>query len=463
MQTFRRIAAVLIFPAIVWLVAACERETPTAAPPRPLATVGGPTCNVPADYATIQAAVNDPGCSTIDVAPGVYVETVTIPRTVTLNGAQADVDARTRAVPLSSESVVGAPDGAFQIEGNNVVINGFTIEGVVSNPSVFPFTGLGAGIWTNPDFIGTLGGHQILNNIIQNNIVGIYLNNRCTFGTLVRFNLIRNNTAPGPASGNAIYSDVGLCNALINQNKFSGNTSGSVLVIGPPVTTNTTADISVTNNELVGGTPESISFLGVSSSTIMGNVSIGSTSSGTVDLFGGNSQVMVTGNTLFNGVRAVVVSDPFLVGINTGITANQNCIQGNSIAGMEVDPLAYPTTPQLNAENNWWGSASGPKEFPRHTSGMGDNIIDPDQNVDFDPWLKSCPTGAAPRIVNGGGQINVTGGVGSFGFSAKQATQSGHLDYLNHFTGTHLNCTVNAVTILSTTKAHLSGMCSSSH
>src|SRR5207249_1190925 len=122
MQTLRRTVAVLTLPAIAYLGAACERDTPTEAPPRPVATVGGPTCDVPADYATIQLAVNDPGCTTIDVAAGLYPETVTIPRTLTLNGAQANVDARTRAVPLASESVVGAPDGAFQIEGDKVVI-----------------------------------------------------------------------------------------------------------------------------------------------------------------------------------------------------------------------------------------------------------------------------------------------------------------------------------------------------
>ncbi|PYP70893.1 MAG: hypothetical protein DMD41_13855, partial [Gemmatimonadetes bacterium] len=107
-----------------------------------------------------------------------------------------------------------------------------------------------------------------------------------------------------------------------------------MLVIGPPATTNTTADISVTNNELVGGTPEGISFLGVSSSTISGNVSIGSTSSGTVDLFGGNSSVTIEGNSLSNGVRAIVVENPFSgfgVPPNSDITAHQNCIQGNSV------------------------------------------------------------------------------------------------------------------------------------
>src|SRR6267142_4761853 len=102
MQTLRRIVAVLIFPAIAWLGAACDRtDTPTAA--RPMFAVGGPICSVPGDYSTIQAAVNDPGCTTINVAAGTYVENVTINRTVTLNGAQAGVDARGR---VASEAIV---------------------------------------------------------------------------------------------------------------------------------------------------------------------------------------------------------------------------------------------------------------------------------------------------------------------------------------------------------------------
>src|SRR5437868_346400 len=67
----------------------------------PGAKAAGP-CAVPSgSYPTIQSAVLDPGCTTINVAPGVYNENVAINRALTLNGAQAGVDARTRSGPES--------------------------------------------------------------------------------------------------------------------------------------------------------------------------------------------------------------------------------------------------------------------------------------------------------------------------------------------------------------------------
>src|SRR6185295_5520345 len=141
-------------------------------------------------YSTISAAVAAASAGdTIQVCQGTYPELVSVTKTLTILGNQAGVDARTRVVPVTSESVVGSGDGAFQIEADKVVIDGFTIQGVNNDPSAPPFTGLGAGIWTNPGFSTTQGGHQILNNIIQNNISGIELDNTGTFQTKVQFNL----------------------------------------------------------------------------------------------------------------------------------------------------------------------------------------------------------------------------------------------------------------------------------
>jgi hypothetical protein len=375
----------------------------------------GVQCPTP-DYSSIQAAINAsttmPG-DTIQVCPGLYNEMVTINKNnLTLLGALANVDARTRPfVPdPSTQSIIENVCSPVRIIADNVVLNGFTIQGsTVSDPCTI------AGIWMNPGSnAADVGGAWILYDTVQANIAGIELDSTCAARqTRVQYNLIQNNDNPGPGSGNGIETNFGLCNALIDSNKFSGHVSSSDLVVVP------SSNLTFTNNELVAGTPEGVAWLFVTNGTISGNVSTGSTSSGTIDLFGGDSGIAVTGNTLLNGVRAIVVENPYVIyGVpqNTSISAHQNCIQGNVTAGMEVDPLAYPLAPQLNAESNWWGSPSGPNEIPRNTGGTGDKIIDQDQNVDFDPWLPAptaapCPALPTPQkgpkdLVAGTGTIN---------------------------------------------------------
>src|SRR3989442_1198345 len=246
-----------------------------------------------AGYVTISAAVAaaSPG-DTIKVCPGTYPEQVTINKTLTLKGAQAGVDARTRAFVAANESIIDHPCGPVQIEADNVVLDGFTVQG-----SILPDPCFLAGIWTNPGFSGTQGGHQILNNIVQLNISGIELDSTCAANpTLVQFNLIQNNSNPGPGSGNGIQTNFGLCNATIDSNKFSGHANASVLLVA------TQSNLAISNNELVGGTPERIFLANTSTSSITGNISDGSTSSGAIRLFSGNSDLTINSNTLLNGI-----------------------------------------------------------------------------------------------------------------------------------------------------------------
>jgi len=409
-------------------------------------------------YPTISLAVAaaSPG-DTIKVCPGLYNEQVNVNKdNLTLLGAQAGVDARTRPfVPdPATQSIIEHPCGPVQLTADNIELNGFTVQG-----STLPDPCFLAGIWTNPGFSGTQGGFRILYNIVQDNISGIELDSTCAAtATLVQYNLIQNNSIPGPGSGNGIQTNFGLCKATVDSNKFFGHDNSSFLVVAP------SSNLSVTNNELVAGTSERIVFGFVTGGTISGNLSTGSTSSGTVRLFGGDSNITVNGNTLLNGMRGIRVDDPFGIGINSNIVAHQNCIKGNTIAGMEVDLGGYPATAMLNAENNWWGQPSGPMEVPRNASGTGDRIIDPEQNVDFIPWLTvppgpPCPAGPPPPNtagkVTGGGQIdgdplfsplgdlisipalipNLSGGSNSnstFGFVAKCCAPSGNLEYNDH-------------------------------
>ena len=68
----------------------------------------------------------------------------------------------------------------------------------------------------------------------------------------------------------------------------------------------------------------------------------------------------------------------------------------------------------------------------------------------------------AVGVATGGGQVPVPGGRGSFGFNARlddEGDASGHLNYRNHVTGAHLNCTVDVFTELTPTTATFSGTC----
>jgi nitrous oxidase accessory protein NosD len=379
----------------------------------------------PADSSTISGAIviASPG-DTIKVCPGLYAEQVSINKTLTLLGAQATVDARTRVTLPANESIIDHPCGPVQIAADGVTLDGFTVQG-----STLPDPCFLSGIWMNPGGTGSQGGAQILNNIVQNNISGIELDSTCAATTtLVQFNLIQNNNNPGPGAGNGIQTNFGLCNADIDSNEFSGHVNSSVLVVAA------SSGLAVSNNELVGGTSERIVFGSVSTSTISGNVSIGSTSSGTIRLFGGNNNIAVDSNVLRNGMRGIRVDD---IGIapNTGVTASTNCIQGNTVAGLEAGTGGHTGT--LNAENNWWGSSTGPTHAS-NPGGTGDAVIAPDNNVDFDPFLTSppalpsCPAAPTPNTpgkVTGGGKITVGAGKATFGFTVTCCDPKGNLEY----------------------------------
>src|SRR5579871_4294544 len=126
--------------------------------------------NTHLSYATIQAAVNAANSGdTLLADPGTYNEHVTINKTLTLEGAQHGVNAPTRS---GSESLVnGGGYSPFYVTANDVVIDGFMIEGADGSlGNVFPG---GFGVELAAD---TSGAH-IVNDIIQNNIVGIALSN----------------------------------------------------------------------------------------------------------------------------------------------------------------------------------------------------------------------------------------------------------------------------------------------
>ena len=78
-----------------------------------------PPCHVPGDYATIQAAIDESTCATINLAAGTYEEDITISRDVTIGGAGED------------QTVIDGGDNGrvVTINGNPVVtIKNITIQ-----------------------------------------------------------------------------------------------------------------------------------------------------------------------------------------------------------------------------------------------------------------------------------------------------------------------------------------------
>lgn len=349
-------------------------------------TVDGPASSAPTcAFATIQKGVTgvDVG-GTVNVRAGMYNENVQINKTVTLRGAQAGVDARTRPGTPASESMIA---NAIAVNANNVAIDGFTIQGGDNSGG-----DLGTGIY----LVSTSSGYQIRNNIVQNNVFGLYLNSGGATQTLVQHNLFKNNNLPGPASGDAIYSDQGLINALIDGNAFVGNPDAAFDFsrTDPPAQSN----ITITNNSIVGGTRPFI-LLNMTS-TVIANNTIANASSPALAAFriyGGVSGLAITGNAIVNGTgRAVLISDNFPTPhTNANISVHFNRIVGNAVGGIAIQG-GYSGT--LNAENNWWGCNGGPGVAGCDTIGAG---------VDANPWLTLKLT-AAPNTIFVGSSSTLT-------------------------------------------------------
>jgi hypothetical protein len=348
------------------------------------AAVGGPVCNVPADYPTIQAAVNAPGCTTINVAPGTYTENVSIARTLTLNGAQHGHDARGRSGAESTINGAGGPN--VTITANNVTVDGFTLLGPVNQGT--------AAVVMN----GGNSGERIQNNIIQNpGRAASYNTSSTTF--------FQNAVHATATAGDGFQENSSpVSNISILNNSFDGATSPNyntdINILGPGSTGIMVAGNSsqtdstlvalfqtngaqITCNTITNPTGSAIYIGGGDSNiTVTGNRITGGAFSAVrvANAFGDgpNSNITVTGNTLKNNGYGVNVG---VLSITAGDTVqvHQNNITGNSVFGVNND-----STGAVDATNNWWGAANGPGPVG---PGSGDKVS---IGVTFKPWLRSA-------------------------------------------------------------------------
>jgi nitrous oxidase accessory protein NosD len=288
-------------------------------------------CNNPTPtFTTIQAAVTAaiPG-DTVKVCRGTYTENVVVDKTIIVKGAKSGIDARTRAT--TDESIVHSANPSlpiFMLAADNVILNGFLVEGNSNN----------AGIQTSPTF----SGYRIVNDIVRDNVFGIYLHGSGVARSAVRLNLLEDNNRAGSASGNGIYSDQGAVGVDIAANRFEGHTNAGVLFAlgGFPQ-----EDIAIKNNFSLNDNTF-VNLFGVSDSLVANNRTndtIDADDFGSAIRLGDDvSGVVVRQNQLQNpGFSGIAIRQADFGGSDaTNIDVLNNRVVGAAGSGLDVTSTA---------------------------------------------------------------------------------------------------------------------------
>lgn len=348
---------------------------------------------------TLQHAVDQSNNNDgINMTPGVYTVDglVLINKSVTILGAQAGIDARTRGGP---ETVLSFSQG-LAVSANNVVLDGLVIQDS-RNENYSGF-----GVWLNPNVDGTV----VINTIFQNNIVGLGLANAGVTQSVIQQNVFRNNNQPGPASGSGIYTDqfVGgrVANVLISDNLFDNNENAGI-GISTTDTLNPNSNIEISNNTITN-CGRGIYVYSTINSIVVDNQIINTTVptdggySIAIGVYGGVSDLEIMRNNLQTGAGYGVRLYDFI-----GDSPNSNInVHQNNLMGFSTSALAVHETPQGTANFatcNWWGDASGPAHNALNPSGTGDKIEGGVVLDNFNPWLvapgPNGPCGISPPTI----------------------------------------------------------------
>ena len=427
-------------------------------------TAQAATCSVPSiSYPTIQDAVNDSNCSTIVVAAGTYLESVTIGRPLTLLGPNMGVSwSGTRG----AEAIVSSGATTFNlVNGQSVTIDGLTINGDF-------------GVYVSGSTTGTV----IENNIITGVTRALTLDAPGSNASVLNNDLISNvrslHVSGGPYTNLKVNGDRFSGAAATTGIFFSGALANSIT--GFEFKTNQVLHLAniasnISNGAVSGNTfdvsaPGALNLqIDLHNSTVSGNTFDGNGTTACLQLFGsqfglvpsdhvtvsGNTfnncnvygiqlspdihHIFITNNMISNNVEGVNTRDITLWNV-TGleIHINDNNITNNTSFGVRNGQMGV-----LDAECNWWGAADGPGPVG---PGSGDNVS---PNVDFTPWLIMPAPGGA--CLGGAGDDPVFSPIGdllsvpalipsladpnaqaTLGFVVKCCPATGNLEYNDH-------------------------------
>lgn len=371
-----------------------------------LSAFGQTTWNVPGDGSntctvvtsscdTIQGAIGAATSGdTIIVAAGNYSENLTLGKSLTLEGAQAGVDACGR---VASESIISTVGTLLTLQTGSAgsIIDGFTFSG--GSQQIISSTGPIDNLQIlNNRFIGFTGNAIFLNDngdditINQNSVDGtsqlaggaIHLDQDSFDGFHLTDNCVSNGVTGFFVDGTRNVGSSTNRSPLISGNIFDSNVTGANI-----------GRKAIENGEISGNTFSSNDFDGLQGGPkdmmITGNSFTGNWRSGlALTGFGGSgdstrgAQGNSVTNNCFSGnlAEAVFFSSGQFPGTISTNTLNNNNISGNAAGA------TYAGTETINAENNWWGAADGPSG---DGTGSGDavNGMGGGGAIDFDPFL----------------------------------------------------------------------------
>ncbi len=311
--------------------------------------------DVPGDYPTIQEAIDAASDGdTIMVAAGLYEENVEIDKSLTLKGAQAGVDARTRS---GAETIIEPDEGTgiriITAADRVVVIDGLTVQNAEH------------GIGT-PDPI--MAADITVKNVRVLNSIGFGISLAFTIEATVEYCYVEGaKTAINAGALDPFAPTV----ATFRNNEVVNAEFGITGYLRDSLIEGNSVRDFVTGGKGISG-----QFL----STEIKNNTVTSYAKGAALTFEEHysralsENVNVAGNTFTGNSLGIYVFDTQTT--LTGITVNLNNIAGNSWYGVWNEGGET-----LDATKNWWGDASGPGKVG---PGDGDDIS---SKVLYSPWL----------------------------------------------------------------------------
>ena len=386
-------------------------------------------------YSTIQAAIDGASANdVIEVAAGTYAEQLTIDKAVTLNGANAGINAVTGT--RGDESVIdvsGFTVNGISVTEDSVTIDGFEIIGIPygssTSSNVNPTIAAEASYVTVQNCIFNTSGSALgkeamvarpgtnhisfLNNEVNNYIYGITArgNNYGGSATLpadgVRDLTVSGNTfnvayvdTSSQITGEAVQIHYGN-NIVVTGNTINGpgtfDTStydtydpiNSIGIVDFMSGYGAAGTITYSNNEVTNCYVGIATFAGngqISGNTVTGNntgIQVGQNDA--VYITTSATGVAITGNDITNNKVGIDVQN-FVV---DGLAAHYNNISGNTDYGVQNSD-----TDEFDAANNWWGSANGPTHVGNtfNVGSQGNAVSD---NVDYLPWYNTDKTGTS--------------------------------------------------------------------